>query len=106
VAFIYHLWAEDFRGTHLLPINALRATHPDVYQRERAKWDGRESVLDWQVPYLGAPWGDTVNFAALVASLRETSDWRSPGAFPHLWVRRRLRPCPSEPAFRRVRSAS
>jgi hypothetical protein len=65
VAFIYHLCGEDFRGTHLLPLNALRATYPDLYQRERPKWEGRESVLDWHVPHLGAPWGDTVNFAAL-----------------------------------------
>jgi hypothetical protein len=65
VAFIYHLCAEDFRGTRLLPLNSLRSTYPDLYQRERPKWDGRESVLEWQVPHLGAPWGDTVNFAAL-----------------------------------------
>jgi len=65
VAFIYHLCAEDFRGTQLLPLNALRVSYPALYQRERPKWNGRESVLDWQVPHLGAPWGNTVNFAAL-----------------------------------------
>jgi hypothetical protein len=36
-----------------------------VYDRERPKWDGRESVLEWEVPHLGVPWGDTVNLAAL-----------------------------------------
>jgi hypothetical protein len=65
VAFVYHLCADDFRGTRLLPLNALHDAYPDVYARERPKWDGRESVLDWQVPHVGAPWGDTVNFAAL-----------------------------------------
>jgi hypothetical protein len=65
VAFVYHLCADDFRGTHLLPLNALRLAHPDVYARERPKWEGRESVLKWEVPHLGVPWGDTVNLAAL-----------------------------------------
>jgi len=62
---MYHLCAEDFRGTYLLPLNALRVTYPDVYERERLKWGGRESVLDWPVPHLDSPWGDTVNLSAL-----------------------------------------
>ena len=65
MAAVYHLCAEDFRGTHLLPLNALRDTYPELYRRERPKWDGRESVLDWRIPHLDATWGDTVNFAAL-----------------------------------------
>jgi hypothetical protein len=65
VPFVYHLVADDFRGTSLLPLNALRAAHPDVYERESTKWAGRESVLQWRVPHLGVAWGDTVNLAAL-----------------------------------------
>ena len=65
MAFVYHLCADDFRGTRLLPLNDLRGAYPEVYDRERAKWDGRESVLEWEVPHLGVPWGDTVNLAAL-----------------------------------------
>ena len=63
--FVYHLCADDFRGTSLLPLNALRVMHPDVYDRECAKWAGRESVLHSQVPHLGVAWADTVNLAAL-----------------------------------------
>ena len=65
MAFVYHLCADDFRGTRLLPLNDLRDAYPEVYKRERPKWDGRESVLEWEVPHLGVPWGDTVNLAAL-----------------------------------------
>ena len=65
MAFVYHLCAADFRGTRLLPLNDLRDAHPEVYNRERPKWDGRESVLEWEVPHLGVRWGDTVNLAAL-----------------------------------------
>lgn len=63
--FVYHLVADDFRGSALLPINDLRTTYPDVYEREYPKWQGRESVLEWPVPYAEVPWGDTVNLAAL-----------------------------------------
>ena len=65
MAYVYHLCANDFRGTSLLPLNALRAAHPDVYHREVVKWEGRESVLDWRIPHLGVAWADTVNLAAL-----------------------------------------
>jgi len=63
--FVYHLCADDFRGTTLYPLHRLRDKHPDIYELERPKWDGRESVLTFEVPYLGVPWGDTVNLAAL-----------------------------------------
>ena len=62
---VYHLCAPDFRGTTLLPLNALRDTYPDVYARERMKYDGRESVMTYRVPHLDVAWADTVNLAAL-----------------------------------------
>ena len=53
MSYVYHLVADDFRGDHLLPLTTLATVHPDVYQREMAKREGRESVLDVVVPYLG-----------------------------------------------------
>lgn len=53
------------RGTTLFPLNGLKDRFPDVYARERKKYDGRESVLDWVVPGLGVPWADTVNLSGL-----------------------------------------
>jgi hypothetical protein len=65
VAFVYHLCSRDMRGTTLYPLNGLKDRFPDVYARERKKYEGRESVLDWVVPGLGVPWADTVNLSAL-----------------------------------------
>ena len=65
VPSVYHLCAEDFRGTTIYPLHRLRDEHPDIYELERPKWDGRESVLNFGVPHLGVTWGDTVNLAAL-----------------------------------------
>ncbi len=62
---MYHLCADDFRGEQLLPVKTLATAYPDVYEREIAKWVGREAVLDWPVPHLGVSWGQTVNLAAL-----------------------------------------
>lgn len=53
------------RGTTLYPLNGLRERFPDLYVRERKKFDGRESVLEYVVPGLGVPWADTVNLSAL-----------------------------------------
>lgn len=63
--FVYHLCAPDFRGTRLHPLNGLRAAYPDLYESERQKYVGRESVLTYIVPGLGVSWADTVNLSAL-----------------------------------------
>ena len=62
---VYHLCASDFRGSTLYPLDGLKAAHPDLYQRERVKYNGRESVLDFVVPGLDVTWGATVNLSAL-----------------------------------------
>ena len=46
-AFVYHLCAPDFRGTTLLPLDNLREALPEIYERERVKYDRRESVLEF-----------------------------------------------------------
>ena len=65
MADLFHLCAPDFRGTILYPLNGLRNAYSDLYERERAKYVGRESVLDYVVPKLEVVWGDTVNLSAL-----------------------------------------
>ena len=63
--FVYHLCPVDMHGHSLHPLNGLKVERPDLYDRERQKWEGRESVLTWRVPHLGVPWADTVNLSAL-----------------------------------------
>jgi hypothetical protein len=50
---LYHLCSPDMRGTILYSLNELRERFLDVYARERQKWAGRESVLEFVVPGLG-----------------------------------------------------
>lgn len=63
--FLYHLCAPDMRGSLLYPLNELRQHLPGMYAREREKWAGRESVLEFVVPGLGVPWANTVNLSTL-----------------------------------------
>lgn len=63
--YLYHMPAHDFRGDTLLPLARLREMHPDIYQRERSKYAGREAVLRFVVPGLGVTWDETVNLSAL-----------------------------------------
>src|SRR5258708_40042471 len=65
MTFLYHLCSRDFRGTMLYPLHGLRTLFPDLYEREKQKWTGRESVLDYVVPGLNIAWADTVNLSAL-----------------------------------------
>jgi hypothetical protein len=69
MSFVYHLCPVDMHGHTLLPLNRLKAERPDLYDRERTKWGGRESVLTWRVPHLGVTWADTVNLSALDPTL-------------------------------------
>ena len=64
-SFLYHLCAADFRGTELYPLKRLAEVHPDLYERERAKFVGREPVLTYRLPILDVAWADTVNLSTL-----------------------------------------
>ena len=55
----------DFRGEVLYSLSGLRSVHPDLYERERLKYEGREGVLRYVVPGLEVTWTETVNLSAL-----------------------------------------
>jgi hypothetical protein len=86
--YLYHLCAQDFRGTTLYPLNGLRKIFPDVYERERLKFVGRESVLEFIVPGLGVAWADTVNLSALDPRLLITERRKLGVPFSRLLERR------------------
>lgn len=62
---LYHVLPRTTRGTHLLPLNELRHTYPDLYARHVDKYRGREHDLDEPVPPLNCTWADVVFFAPL-----------------------------------------
>ena len=40
------------RGDVLYPLNTLRGLYPDVFERERGKYAGREALLELRIPIL------------------------------------------------------
>jgi hypothetical protein len=61
--FLYHARPPDMRSETLYPLNALRRTYPDVYERERKKYAGREAVLGFRIPILDVLWNDTLHLS-------------------------------------------
>jgi hypothetical protein len=88
VSYVYHLCSPDMRGTTLYPLNGLRRRFPDLYARERPKYDGRASVLGFTVPHLGVPWAETVNLSALDPALLVAARRRLGVPFSRLLERR------------------
>lgn len=89
--YVYHLCADDFRGDTLLPLDALKDAHPDVWDRERVKYLGRAAVLEFVVPHLGVTWGRTVNLSALDPRHLVAERRRLGVPFSNLLTRRVLR---------------
>jgi hypothetical protein len=83
--------APDFRGTVLYPLAALSAVYPDLYERERVKYAGREAVLRFVVPNLNVTWGETVNLSALNPALLLAERRRLGVPFSNLLTRHVLR---------------
>jgi hypothetical protein len=88
MSYLYHLCVQDFRGSTLYPLNALSKIYPDLYEREKAKFTGRESVLEYIVPFLEVAWADTVNLSALDPRLLVAERRRLGVPFSHLLQRR------------------
>ena len=88
---LYHMCAPDFRGTTLYPLVGLSAIYPDLYERERSKYSGREAVLRFVVPGLNVTWGETVNLSALNPALLLAERRRLGVPFSNLLKRHVLR---------------
>jgi len=89
--YLYHLCASDFRGETLYSLASLSGVYPDLYERERSKYVGREAVLRFVVPGINVTWGETVNLSALDPALLLAERRRLGVPFSNLLTRRILR---------------
>jgi hypothetical protein len=60
---LYHRRSRNFWGNILYPLNALKKSAPELYQAHRAKYDGREWVMDQRVPLLDCLWNDVLHLS-------------------------------------------
>lgn len=57
---LYHIVPRDMEGDIIYPLNRMKETHPEVFEREVGKYRGRESVCEHPIPPLGCLWNDVV----------------------------------------------
>jgi hypothetical protein len=82
--FLYHARPDDMRGDTLLPLNQLRRLHPDVYERAREKYAGREAVTAFRVPVLDVLWNDALHLSPIHPA-RLAAAWAVAGLPESAW---------------------
>jgi hypothetical protein len=63
--FIYHRVEPKLKGTILYPLNQLKDIYPDMYAEHVKKYEGREHLLETQIPILNCLWNDVLHFTAV-----------------------------------------
>ena len=72
---LYHFVPDDMHGTILYPLNQMRDKLPELFDKQAAKYAGREDVQDTVIPGLGT-WNDVIHLSPIdpkkvIAALRE-----------------------------------
>lgn len=67
--YLYHRVPDNMQGNILFPLNTLKEIHPDIYEKQAGKYDGREQVMNQQIPILDCLWNDVLHFSAVHPSL-------------------------------------
>jgi hypothetical protein len=67
--YIYHLVPKEMSGEVLFPLNTLKETEPDLYEKESAKYVGREQIMQDKLPILNCLWNDVLHLSAVHPSL-------------------------------------
>jgi hypothetical protein len=63
--YIYHMVPDQMFGNILYPLNTLKDTYPDVYERQVSKYVGREHITRQHIPILDCLWNDVLHFSAV-----------------------------------------
>jgi hypothetical protein len=86
VPFLYHAKPAGMRGEKLYPLNRLRTRQPDLYERELAKYVGREALFDVRIPLLDVLWNDALHLSPIHPS-KLAAAWRAAGLWSDIWER-------------------
>jgi hypothetical protein len=65
LSVVWHGVPQQMVGTNVVPLTQLRDVDPDLYEAQRAKYAGREAVLDYRIPLLGRGFLDTVHCSSV-----------------------------------------
>lgn len=62
---VWHGVPENMVGETLFPLGQLRDVDASLYDKQRAKYAGREQVLDYRLPLLGCAFLDTIHCSSV-----------------------------------------
>lgn len=62
---LYHFAPDDMAGDVLYPLNELKEVHPEIYEEQKDKYEGREFVMDREISYLNCLWNDVLHLTAV-----------------------------------------
>ncbi|HET7902190.1 MAG TPA: hypothetical protein VFL59_13470 [Candidatus Nanopelagicales bacterium] len=65
MSVVWHGVPQRMVGHTVVPLGRLRSVDPALYETQRAKYVGREAVLDYQIPLLGCGFLDTVHCSSI-----------------------------------------
>lgn len=86
--YLYHRVPPQLVGDALYPLNMLRESHPDVYQKEAAKYAGREALMQERIPKLNVLWNDVLHLTPVhPRELRQAYLEAGGKKFPTEWYR-------------------
>lgn len=60
--YIYHHVPEQMTGTKLIPLNDMTDSLSEIKEINLEKYEGREEILERQVPLLKCAWNDVLQF--------------------------------------------
>lgn len=63
--FLYHKIPDGFEGNILYPLNTLKEVLPHRYEVEVKKYEGRENLLDKNIPILDCLWNDALHISPI-----------------------------------------
>jgi hypothetical protein len=73
-----------------VPLNELKNVSLDVYQREKAKYEGRERVMNITIPRLDTAWNDVLHLSPIHPSELKNAfveEGGNPDDFPSDWYK-------------------
>ena len=65
LSVVWHGVPQGMVGDTVVPLGQLRSVDPDLYKTQKAKYAGREAVLDYRIPLLDCGFLDTVHCSSV-----------------------------------------
>jgi hypothetical protein len=76
-------------GDLLIPLNTLKATHPEAYSEHVKKYKGREELLQKNIPILNCLWNDVLHISPINPQIL-LDTWRSEGLFEFSGIKKSI----------------